>query len=154
MTAPSPPGDPGEGHGVSSAGSNQGDSHLQMVSSCLGYAASHCLRAACMGVAPWCYMLGRSCARQIFTHRDDMAFKQLHYHPYTAQVWCAEWYYLWAASSCTATVGKLLPSPSSWGEEWVSCTGDDKGRVSKHGCRRCSEVRYDPTALHLGYRWS
>lgn len=78
-----------------------------------------------MGMAWWPCMLGGSCAGQMFAQHESMAFKELHYHLYMAQVWCTGWHYLWALSSYVATAEKLPPPPSSWEQECLSRAGGD-----------------------------
>lgn len=86
----------------------------EVVSSSKG-GGSHALQEALgMGMV-WCpYVLGESCAGQMFAQHKSMAYKVLHYHLYMARVWCTEWHYLWALSSYTTAAGKLPPPPSSW----------------------------------------
>lgn len=53
----------------------------------------------------------------------NMAFKELHYHLYTAGVLCTDWHYLQALSSYMAAAGKLPPPPGSQGQEQLSQAG-------------------------------
>lgn len=77
-------------------------------------------------------MLGRSCAGQMFTQHKNMAFKELHYHLYTARV----------LRTVALSAGSIQESchlhPAAGGRSGYPKLVVTGKKINKNGHRRCN----------------